>query len=156
MSEAAHDNESLKLYIFHSFAFDSGDNSPECINRVAVDYMLWQPVTVRYRTRGKRFLSLLSLTRSDKETRGIHVQLMFYECLNCGLIRFLFHSSFICRPFFLLSTRLYQFKSCIMSPVLDVFRCLLVTKHDIHALDHFGLIDFTFIVGIPGRTSIFK
>jgi hypothetical protein len=49
---------------------DRGDSSFECLKWATHNYWLWQPVSVS--TREKRFLSLLSLTRSDNEKERVH------------------------------------------------------------------------------------
>ena len=51
------------------------DSSFECFNRSRAthNYRRWQQIPVRYCTREKRFLSLLSLTRRDNERWGMHV-----------------------------------------------------------------------------------
>ena len=63
------------------------------------------------------------------------------------------------RPFlrFLrLSSRLRQFKRCSMSP--KVYVLILSASDEKHspALNLFELIDFAFVVGVPGRISILK
>ena len=49
------------------FPFNRVDSSLECLNQVNHNYWLWQPIPVRYRTREKQFLSLLTITRRDNE-----------------------------------------------------------------------------------------
>lgn len=75
MSEGAHDKlKKVKtIYRFHKLVFDRGDSNLECFNRATQKYGLWQSILVRYHTREKRFLCLLSLTRRDNERRGVHV-----------------------------------------------------------------------------------
>ena len=115
---------------------------------------LWQPVPVRYRTRGKNDSCLCwvlqGVIKKDEKY-------MFCDCLNdCSSLsffsnRYIFSFSILyiitsrasirlslrmrqlkcCNmspASIRLSLRLCQFKCCNMSPALDVFRCLLVAN----------------------------
>ena len=77
---------------------------------------------------------------------------MFRDCLNGGLSLVLFSNSYIFVCYFM-----HHDKASIFTPV---FKTALVQvsigdKLCSPALDHFELIDFAFIEGVPGRTGIF-
>ena len=63
------------------------------------------------------------------------------------------------RPFLRLlrlSSRLRQFNRYNMSPKLYVFILSVSDENYSPALNHFELIDFAFVVGVPGRIIILK
>jgi hypothetical protein len=93
---------------------------------------------------------------SDNERRGVHVSWLSQFWLKFVL----FSNSNIFACYFInhdehlyVCLRLRQFKNCNMSPTLDMFRCLLVTNVCSPVLDNFKVIDFAFIVWIPGRRN---
>ena len=85
---------------------------------------MWQPVPVRYRTQEKRILVGWVLQG------GISI-ILYQLCLSLLIISifsFTIWYIMISRASLCLSSRLCQFRRCKMSPTLDVFRSLLVTK----------------------------
>ena len=86
-----------------------GESSLDFLIPATQKYVSWQPVPVRYRTReNKRFLSLLSLTRSDNERREVHDSWLSQWWLKFVLIS----NSYIIVCYFI-----YHDNSSIFTPV---------------------------------------
>lgn len=69
------------IYIFDKVVFDRGNSSLGCFNGATQNDGLWQSVPVRYHTRKKRYLSLLSFARRDKKDE----KCMCRDCLKGGV-----------------------------------------------------------------------
>lgn len=83
MAEVAHDNrkgEIFTCFITQYFTEETADSnvSTEPLNSTG----LWHLVPVRYRTKGKLSLFLLSLTRRGGERRGVHVPSLSQQWLK--------------------------------------------------------------------------
>ena len=76
------------IHMFHTLVSVRGESIPEGFNRATKYYGVWQPVPVRYRTREKRGLPLLSLSMRDNERRGMHVPWLsqWWLSLSCLVI----------------------------------------------------------------------
>ena len=136
------------IYIFHKLEFDRGDSSLECFNRTNQNYWL--------------------VTASSSQISYVQGRIMKYEKCMCRDCLF-FSDTYILVYYALyhhkltnLTARPYQLS---MSATLGGFCCLLVNNlaalywtisgwfHLYCRCSGQNKIDFTFIVGVPGRTS---
>jgi hypothetical protein len=114
--------------------FDRGDSSHECLNRETHNYDMWQPFLVRYHTRGKGFLSLLSLARTEY---------MCHDCLKDGLCL-----SFFSNSYFFVCYFIHYDKSNIFTPVFKTASSSIATCYKTCKFKEYNdyLITFMFLL----------